>query len=270
VYLAPPCPTAAHRNIAAIASLRQRCFNGVLHFHRDTEMNIHYLQHVPFEGPGCIDTWAIAEGHTLSATRLYAGDPLPALERFDILLILGGPMSVHDEFEHVWLKAEKWFVRQVIDAGKPVLGICLGAQLLAEQLGAEVHRAAQKEIGWYPITLEDDFSATTLGRQFPKRVDAFHWHGETFTLPSGAMRIASSERCENQGFVFDERIVGLQFHLEMTHPGAESLIENCRHEMDGTGAIQSETEILEDSRRFSEANRLTSVFLQHLAAQIGK
>ncbi|MFO7592904.1 MAG: type 1 glutamine amidotransferase [Pseudomonadota bacterium] len=227
-------------------------------------MNIHYLQHVPFEGPGSIESWAITHGHSLTCTRLYAGDPLPALSRFDMLIVLGGPMSVHDEFEHVWLKAEKWFIRQVIDAEKPVLGICLGAQLIAEVLGAEVYSANQKEIGWYPLTLDKTFAASALGENLPQNPEVFHWHGETFTLPDGAARIASTPLCESQGFIYDNNIIALQFHLEATYSGAESLIENSRHEMTGSGNIQTEEEILSDPLRFTRANRMMEIFLTNL------
>ena len=227
-------------------------------------MNIHYLQHVPFEGPGSIESWAITHGHSLTSTRLYAGDPLPALTHFDMLIILGGPMSIHDEFEHVWLKAEKWFIRQVIDAEKPVLGICLGAQLIAEVLGAEVYAAKQKEIGWYPLSLDKTFATSALGKNLPQSPEVLHWHGETFTLPDGAARIASTPLCENQGFIYDNNIIALQFHLEATYGGVESLIENSRHEMTGSGNIQTEVEILSDPLRFSEANRMMEIFLTNL------
>ena len=230
-------------------------------------MNIHYLQHVPFEGLGSIEQWAIAHGHHLSVTRLYAADHLPALERFDMLVIMGGPMSVHDEYEHVWLKAEKWFVKQAIDAGKPVLGICLGAQLIAEVLGGTVEPGKQKEIGWFPITLSPEFAASNLGHRFPESINVFHWHGETFTIPDGAQRIASSEACENQGFVYNDRVVGLQFHLETTHISAESIISNSAHELVEGPFIQSEDEMLADEMRFAEINRLMQIFLEYLEEQ---
>ena len=231
-------------------------------------MNIHYLQHVPFEGPGSIEQWACAHHHQLSVTRLYAGDHLPALDRFDVLVILGGPMSVHDMHEHVWLKAEKWFIKQVIDAGKPVLGICLGAQLLAETLGGEVTQGKEKEIGWFPITFNPEFTASDPGRRFPQTMNVFHWHGETFSIPDGAQRIASSEACENQGFIYDKKIIGLQFHLETTRSTAESLISNSAHELIKAPYIQNEQAMLADEKRFSEANRLMQIVLEHLQEQV--
>jgi len=230
-------------------------------------VNIHYLQHVPFEGLGSIEQWAVTHGHQLSVTRLYAGDHLPGLERFDMLIIMGGPMSIHDEFEHVWLKAEKWFVKQVIEAGKPVLGICLGAQLIAATLGGTVSKGKEKEIGWFPVTLSPEFSASDLGKRFPETMNVFHWHGETFSIPDGAVRVASSEACENQGFIYNERVVGLQFHLETTRISAESIISNSRQELVEAPFIQNEEEMLKDETRFAEINRLMQIFLEHLEEQ---
>lgn len=184
-----------------------------------------------------------------------------------MLIIMGGPMSIHDEFEHVWLKAEKWFVKQVIEAGKPVLGICLGAQLIAATLGGTVSKGKEKEIGWFPVTLSPEFSASDLGKRFPETMNVFHWHGETFSIPDGAVRVASSEACENQGFIYNERVVGLQFHLETTRISAESIISNSRQELVEAPFIQNEEEMLKDETRFAEINRLMQIFLEHLEEQ---
>lgn len=227
-------------------------------------MRIHYLQHVPFEGPGSIEQWAYANGHTLSHTRLYAGDHLPALDRFDLLIILGGPMSVHDMYEHVWLKAEKWFIKQVIEVGKPILGICLGAQLLAETLGGSVTKGKEKEIGWFPVTLSPEFTTSELGQHLPEVMEVFHWHGETFTIPDGATRIASSAVCENQGFIYGNNIVALQFHLETTQTSAESLITHGEDELVSAPFIQNADEMLADAQRFTEVNRLMQIIMEHL------
>ncbi len=231
-------------------------------------MRIHYLQHVPFEGLGNIETWAMSNGHTLTATRLFANEQLPSLDRFDMLVIMGGPMSVHDEAEHVWLKAEKWFIRQVIEANKPTLGICLGAQLLAECLGAKVVKNRHKEIGWFPITLSDAFTDVEPGRHLPRQCEAFHWHGETFTLPKEAMRIASSVACENQGFIYGGHIIALQFHLEMTQQGAEELILHCGDELVAGEYIQQGKEMLDDLQRFQRANHMMTTILNYLQLHI--
>jgi GMP synthase-like glutamine amidotransferase len=246
----------------------RQCFNGdpPPQANKRIGMNVHYLQHVPFEGLGSIESWVSEKGHNLTSTRLYAGDPLPAPDRFDLLVIMGGPMSIHDEAEYVWLKAEKWFIKQAIDAGKPVLGICLGAQLIAEGLGAEVYPGKEKEIGWFPITLTKEFSATELGKCLPETMEVFHWHGETFSLPPGAQRIASSTACNNQGFIVDGRVIGLQFHLETTSLSAQSLIDHSRDELIAGPYIQSESVMLENAERFSKNNRLMQVILTYLEA----
>lgn len=227
-------------------------------------MRIHYLQHVPFEGLGNIESWALSNGHTLTATRLFANEQLPSLDRFDMLVIMGGPMSVHDEAEYVWLKAEKWFVSQVVAAEKPILGICLGAQLLAEVLGGKVTKNPHKEIGWFPITLTDAFADIEPGRRMPRQAEAFHWHGETFSLPKGAMHIASSTACDNQGFIYAGKIIALQFHLEMTQQGAEELIMHSADELVAGDYIQKEEEMLQDSQRFQHSNRMMETILDYL------
>ena len=114
-------------------------------------LRIHYLQHVPFEGPGYIESWAMVRGHRLTSTRLYAGQRLPAAEELDWLVILGGPMNVYEENRYPWLAREKRFIGEALHGGKVVIGICLGAQLLASVLGAKVTRNPCVEIGWYPV-----------------------------------------------------------------------------------------------------------------------
>ncbi|MGB5833100.1 MAG: type 1 glutamine amidotransferase [Thiohalocapsa sp.] len=159
-------------------------------------MRIHCLQHVPFEGPARIAHWAVDRGHALSISHLYAGDVLPDLDAFDRLLVMGGPLGVADEAEHSWLTHEKARIEDAIGAGKSVVGICLGAQLVAEVLGAHVHPNPVKEIGWFPIEFNDAERATSLCDGLPPQIEVFHWHGDTFTLPPGALRLARSHHCE--------------------------------------------------------------------------
>jgi GMP synthase-like glutamine amidotransferase len=189
-------------------------------------MKLHWLQHVPFEGLGIIEEWADARGAEISCTCLFENELLPAMDAFDGLVVMGGPMNIHDHDTHPWLVAEKKFIRQAIDAGKPVLGICLGAQLIADVLGAKVYPGLQKEIGWFPIQRTAD-----AAKWLPETLPVFHWHGDTFDLPGGAVCLASSAGCKNQGFIINDCVVGLQFHMEMTEASVEALIENCSDEL---------------------------------------
>jgi len=199
-----------------------------------------WLQHVPFEGLGYIADWANSQGFTEQAVRLYAGDPLPAPGDADLLVVMGGPMSVAEEARYPWLAHEKVFIRAVIDHGTPVLGICLGAQLIAEVLGARVYPNAEKEIGWFPIHRSRDTEVAWL----PEEATVFHWHGDTFDLPEDAERLCSSEGCLNQAFVYQERIIGLQFHLEITAESARELVENGGHELVDGPYIQDAESLL--------------------------
>ncbi|MGE4298876.1 MAG: type 1 glutamine amidotransferase [Desulfovibrionaceae bacterium] len=194
-------------------------------------MRIHTIEHVPFEGPAGIAAHAATHGHPLHRTRLYAGDAFPALDSFDLLAVMGGPMSVHDTLQFPWLAREKTFLRQAVDAGRAVLGICLGAQLLAESLGGAVTRSPQPEIGWHPVTLTPDAAASPAFAGLPSAFTAFHWHGETFSIPPGATHLASSAACAHQAFAVDGRLVGLQFHFETTAESMERLITHCAGEI---------------------------------------
>jgi GMP synthase-like glutamine amidotransferase len=189
-------------------------------------MRIHCLQHVPFEGPAGIAEWAERRGHDLAVTHLYDGAALPGPDAFDWLVVMGGPMGVHDEAEHPWLAAEKVLLHEAIAAGKTIIGVCLGAQLLADALGARVYRNAEKEIGWLPIELTEQGQGSALFGFLPERIEVFHWHGDTFELPPGAVHLARSQGCANQAFLWDGRLLGLQFHVETTQESLRELVEH--------------------------------------------
>ncbi len=186
-------------------------------------MNIHYLQHVPFEGLGSIHDWVKRRGHTLRATHFYRGDALPVVETLDLLLVMGGPMNIYEEASYPWLKEEKRFIEQAIATGRHELGICLGAQLVADALGAKVYANADKEIGWFPVERTQATSGDCLFAALHSRLEVFHWHADTFDIPSGAVHAARSAGCAHQAFVYDERVVGLQFHLETTPASARQI-----------------------------------------------
>ena len=194
-------------------------------------MKIHYIQHVPFETIGCIAEWCNKQQHTVTGTHIYRQEPLPSTDQFDWLIVMGGPMSTGDEQQHPWLADEKECISQAITQGKIVLGICLGAQLIAEALGASVYANPQKEIGWFPITFHAVAHQSPRFNFVPATLEVFHWHGDTFDMPPGAIHLASSIACPNQAFSYQERVIGLQFHLEMTREGIQAIVAHGADEL---------------------------------------
>jgi GMP synthase-like glutamine amidotransferase len=222
-------------------------------------MRAHCLQHVPFESPASIESWLSDAGWQLTTTRFYAGDPLPAVGDVDLLVVMGGPMSANDDERYPWIVGERRFIREAIDAGRSVLGVCLGAQLIARALGARVYPNREREIGWLPIdgasNSGDAPAWAVAGRQTP----VFHWHGETFDLPPGAVHLARSAACENQAFRIGDRVMGLQFHLEVTPAAVREMVAHGRAELAPSRYTQSEAAILSvDPSRYSAANALMS------------
>lgn len=217
-------------------------------------MNIHYIQHVAFEGLGSIESWVQQNTHVLTGTRPYLNEEFPPIEGIDLLIVMGGPMNIYEESQYPWLVQEKKFLEKAINKGRPVLGICLGAQLLAGVLGARVYAGRNKEIGWFPVETTETARTSTLFSTFPQCLEAFHWHGDTFDIPQGATHIARSAGCENQAFVYDERIVGLQFHLETTLASAQQLLTNCADEIIPGPYIQEAQAITGNNRRFDTIN----------------
>ncbi len=223
--------------------------------------DIHWLQHVPFEGLGSMEEWLTAQGHTLLCSRLWAGDVLPSPSSVTALIVMGGPMSIDDHDEYPWLLQEKDFLRKVVDRGTRILGICLGAQLLADVLGAEVSANPEKEIGWFPVIRSNDVP-TSLVSALPLELTVFHWHGDTFALPAEAVCLYSSEVCVNQAFLYKDHVLGLQFHLETTRDSAAALIDNCRSELIPASWIMSEQEMMADKKRFAEINKSMHCLLE--------
>jgi GMP synthase-like glutamine amidotransferase len=228
-------------------------------------VRIHAVQHVPFEGLGHIGQWIADQRHSLTLTRLYAGETLPRLEAFDRLVIMGGPMNIYEDDRYPWLAGERAWIRETIDAGKSAVGICLGAQLLADALGSPVVAGREKEIGWWPITLTEEGKTSGFLYGLPERPTVFHWHGDTFAIPAGAIHLAESEGCQSQAFLYDNRILGLQFHLESTPATVREILAHCGHELVLGKYIQSENQIAAiDPVLFQEINRLLETLLTRL------
>lgn len=227
-------------------------------------MNVHYLQHVPFEGLGSIASWMRMGGHHLSVTRFFQNDLLPGVDKIDWLIVMGGPMGACDDDKFPWLSSEKRFIKEAIREGKTVIGICLGAQLIASVLGARVYPNRFKEIGWFPIKMMDAGKNSSLFDFFPENLEVFHWHGDTFDLPAGAVHIARSEACQNQAFVYAEKVIGLQFHLECTNAGVAQLLENCSEELIEGSYIQTPSRILPCDKDFDSLNGVMGKLLDNL------
>jgi GMP synthase-like glutamine amidotransferase len=225
---------------------------------------IHWFQHVPFEGLGTIERWLTARGCRPSVTRFHAGDPLPAINAIDWLIVMGGPMGVNDQDRYLWLKDEITCIGKAIASGKTVLGICLGAQLIASALGARVYPNGQKEIGWFPVTLTERGRRSPLLKGFPPEWSAFHWHGDTFDLPPGSEPLIASVACPHQAFSHGDRVIGLQCHLEVTPVGVAALIEHCGHELVPAPYIQPAGQLQAPSDRFDVINRRMDSLLDHL------
>ncbi len=221
--------------------------------------------HVPFEGPGVITNWVEENGHELHYTRFYEEDPLPEPGSVDFLIIMGGTMNVFDYHIHPWMQDEIEWVAAYIKSGKPVLGICLGAQIVATVLGSEVYPGTEKEIGWHNIRFLPCLGNYRICDNLPDTRRVFHWHGDTFQIPEGAFRIAESHLFPNQGFIYDGRVIAFQFHLEVTPVNVKELIENCRDELVPGPFIQTEKELLDKARFTNENQHLLFRFLDYLA-----
>jgi GMP synthase-like glutamine amidotransferase len=229
-------------------------------------MRITLLQHVAFEGPGAIRDWAAARGHDLDTLRVDHSDSLGTRAVPQALVVMGGPMGVADENTYPWLTTEKRFVAESARSGAPVLGICLGAQLLADALGAAVRRNAHKEIGWHAIEWQEAARALSAFSHVPQASVVFHWHGDTFDLPNGALPVASSQACRQQGFTSrDGRLIGLQFHLEMRPEDVQTLSRHGTHELLAGGPyVQSEEQMRDDgAQRCATVIPLLFTLLDH-------
>lgn len=213
--------------------------------------NILILQHEPHEGLGALEPLFAADGRKVKTHHLYSGDSVPLEEElcvWDGIVILGGAMSANDDKKFSFIRDELALVPQAVKLKIPLLGICLGSQIIAKALGAKVYRGAQKEIGWYPLTLTESASKDAIFGSLGFQTLMFQWHGETFDLPSGAIRLASSKLYPNQAFRYTDRIYGLQFHCEMTDTMIREWMEKGSKEIEEAGL--SAEKILEETPKY--------------------
>lgn len=212
--------------------------------------------------------WLAERGAVVTYTRFFRDSALPPPDGLDLVIAMGGPMSVNDEDRLPWLVPEKRFLRGAIERGVRVIGICLGAQLIASAMGAPIRRNPHKEIGWFPV--EAVPAAAPGVFRFPDRCTVFHWHGETFDLPPGAVRLAGSAACANQAFALGRTVLGLQFHLETTPDGARALLDHCRDDLTPGPFVQTEAELRNaPPPAYAQVNALMAEVLAHLLKPAG-
>lgn len=177
------------------------------------------IQHIAFEGLGGFAEPLNTAGYQVTMINAAEGVP-DVMGGEDLVIILGGPISANDDDAYPFLRDELRLIERRLSRNQPVIGICLGAQLIARAAGARVFPQPTKEIGFFPITLSSNGKTSCLN-VFEKDSMAFHWHGETFDLPTGATRLASTPTCENQAFALGDNVIGFQFHAEATSRNIE-------------------------------------------------
>ena len=227
-------------------------------------MKIHVLHHVHLPIKHGITRYLEESLHEVSHTYVFETPPFPAISDIDWLIVMGGPMSANDEATRAWLVPEKQFIKDVIDAGKTVLGICLGAQLIAHALGAAVTKNPYPEFGWHQLTPSAEVHKTLLGDVFKQEQTLFHSHSETFGIPTNAIRIASSQACENQGFIYDNRVIAIQFHPEITPELAALFTTHC----DEHWAATPYCKIERPNKRTDELFNSSASFIKTLLGKI--
>lgn len=225
-------------------------------------MRIRCLRHVFFEGGGVLEEWARNRGFSFVHTKLDENEPLPVVESFDLLVILGGPMNVYEEKRYPWLREEKRLIGRGIEAGKKILGICLGAQLIADVLGAKVSANRDREIGWHPVRLCGQAEKSPLVKGiFPEEFAAFHWHGDRFEIPYGALHWAKSSGCEHQAFCYGPNVFGFQFHLESTPESIEKMLYYCPDDLTEGPYVQNAQAIRKGTGHLAAMHRHLFSFL---------
>ena len=236
-------------------------------------MHIHFIIHEHFEAPGAYETWAQANHHITSYSRLYAGEPLQQhIDDIDFLIVMGGPQDPDTtiaECPHFNAKAEQALILRVIQAGKMVLGVCLGSQLIGEALGAHYEHSPQKEIGKFPITLTDAGLSHPLFSHFDKVTEVGHWHNDMPGLTADATILAYSEGCPRQIVAYSDRVFGFQCHMELN----KDVVSLLAAQEDFSSASQHrfvETPEKLLSHDYDEMNNKLYAFLDKLTAQYSR
>ena len=219
------------------------------------------LQHIGCEDLGTIEQAMIHRGISYRYVRLFDGDPLPEdIKNYSGLIILGGPMNVYEEDVYPYLKDEDILIKEAVKRRIPVLGICLGGQLIAKATGAKVNKGTKKEIGWYDLLLTPGGKADKVFKNSPERLTVFQWHGDTFDIPSDATLLAGSVLFPNQAFRIGDNIYGLQFHLEVTQKMISRWINEYKDELSSLDYIDPEKIIKDTDKHIKTLSQHAELF----------
>lgn len=207
-------------------------------------MRLHVIVHAPFEKLGAIKNWAKDKAHTITETHIYNNENLPPQNEFDFLIVMGGPQSPLQTGKFPYLLDEIAFIKSTVKAKKPIIGICLGAQLIGEALGAKTEKSEFKEIGLYPVQLTKEGLEDPVFKTFGREFNVMHWHNDMPGIAKNAVLLAKSKGCAHQAFRYGDRIYGLQFHLEMTSEILHDLIGNCEKDLTPNKYVRSKEEMV--------------------------
>ncbi|RAS85833.1 type 1 glutamine amidotransferase [Priestia endophytica] len=233
-------------------------------------MRVHYIQNDPKVTPGRIITWACQKDHTLTSTKIYEEYTFPTLDSFDLLIILGGHMGAYEQESYPWLNLEEQFIKETIAQNKFVLGICLGAQLIAQALGGKVYPHTHKEVGWWPIKLHKNSENNELMKGIPNEYTVLQFHADTFELPTCATLLASSYGCQNQLFSYGKHVIGMQFHPELTNEKIINILETYEYGDGYKGFMQNPEGIINQFALLKQLAEILFTLLDNMENLLNK
>lgn len=229
-------------------------------------MRCHFILHADFEHPGVFLPWAKHKKMTVHLYRPYAGDDLPDVGPDEPVIVMGGPQSARQYEQYPYLVKEVEWIKKRIAHDHPFIGVCLGAQLIGESLGAKTEKSPEKEIGTFDLTLTAEGKRHPYLQHVPQTFPVFHWHNDMPGLPNGAEVLAESKGCPRQIIEFSPKILGFQCHFEITPPLAKELVMNAKADLAPSRFTQSEEQILQTD--FTQMNLWLFHILDHWHAQI--